>query len=117
MGHVQDEDGRKMSKHMGNVVDPFADAGQARRGRRALVFLHHRRALAAQALLRAKRCGRASASSWARCGTSTPSLRMYAQIDGFDPAAHPLEKVELSLMDKWMLSKLNSLIAKRGRRT
>lgn len=37
---------------------------------------------------------------------------MYAQIDGFDPAAHPIEKVELSLMDKWILSKLNSLIAK-----
>jgi len=37
---------------------------------------------------------------------------MYAEIDGFDPNAHKLENVELSLMDKWILSKLNSLIQK-----
>ena len=34
---------------------------------------------------------------------------MYAQIDGFDPLAHPLEKTELTLMDRWILSKLNTL--------
>ena len=37
---------------------------------------------------------------------------MYAQIDGFDPLAHPLEKTQLTLMDRWILSKLNTLIAK-----
>ena len=36
---------------------------------------------------------------------------MYAQIDGFDPQAHPVEKAELTLMDRWILSKLNTLIA------
>ena len=35
---------------------------------------------------------------------------MYAQIDGFDPLAHPLEKAELTLMDRWILSRLNTLI-------
>ena len=37
---------------------------------------------------------------------------MYAQIDGFDPAAHPLDKVEKTLMDRWILSKLNTVIDK-----
>ncbi|MBQ6505956.1 MAG: class I tRNA ligase family protein, partial [Clostridia bacterium] len=36
----------------------------------------------------------------------------YARIDGFDPLAHPLEKAELTLMDRWILSKLNTLIAR-----
>ena len=37
---------------------------------------------------------------------------MYAQIDGFDPVKHPLEQAELTLMDRWILSRLNSLIAR-----
>ena len=35
---------------------------------------------------------------------------LYAEIDQFNPKEHPLDKVELTLMDKWMLSRLNSLI-------
>ena len=35
---------------------------------------------------------------------------LYAEIDQFDPKAHPLDKVELTLMDKWALSRLNSLV-------
>lgn len=35
---------------------------------------------------------------------------MYADIDNFDPTAHDLKNEQLSLMDKWILSKLNTLI-------
>lgn len=35
---------------------------------------------------------------------------LYAEIDQFNPKEHPLDKVELTLMDKWILSRLNSLI-------
>ena len=51
LGHVLDKYGKKMSKHTGNVVDPFGRNGSVRRGRRALVLLHRRRAVAAQPLL------------------------------------------------------------------
>ena len=50
LGHVQDKDGQKMSKHKGNVVDPWSVLDRAGRRRRALVFLYRRRAVAAQPL-------------------------------------------------------------------
>ena len=111
MGHVQDGEGRKMSKHLGNVVDPFQMLDKF--GADALRWYFY----TCTAPWLPKRFSEEAVQEGQRKFLGTLQnvyafFAMYAQIDGFDPAAHPLEKVELSLMDKWILSKLNSLIAK-----
>ena len=111
MGHVQDAEGRKMSKHLGNVVDPFQMLDKF--GADALRWYFY----TTTAPWLPKRFSEEAVREGQRKFLGTLQnvyafFAMYAQIDGFDPAAHPLEKVELSLMDKWILSKLNSLITK-----
>ena len=110
LGHVQDAEGRKMSKHLGNVVDPFVMLDKF--GADALRWYFY-----------------TTSAPWLPCRFSEEAVQegqrkfmatlqntyaffaMYAQIDGFDPLAHPLEKTELTLMDRWILSKLNTLIS------
>ena len=111
MGHVQDMEGRKMSKHLGNVVDPFVMLDKF--GADALRWYFYTTA----APWLPKRFGEEAIQEVQRKFLATLQntyafFAMYAQIDGFDPLAHPLEKAELTLMDKWILSKLNSLIAR-----
>ena len=111
MGHVQDAEGRKMSKHLGNVVDPFQMLDKF--GADALRWYFY----TTTAPWLPKRFSEEAVQEGQRKFLGTLQnvyafFAMYAQIDGFDPAAHPIEKVELSLMDKWILSKLNSLITK-----
>ncbi len=109
LGHVQDKDGQKMSKHKGNVVDPW-------------------QVLDNQG---------ADAVRWYFCASSSPWLPtrfypegiseyqrkfigtfwntyafyvLYADIDDFNPMDYKLEYDKLSQMDKWALSKLNTLV-------
>ncbi len=109
LGHVQDKDGLKMSKHKGNVVDPWTVLDKQG----------------------------ADAVRWYFCASSSPWLPtrfypegiseyqrkfigtfwntyafyvLYANIDNFDPTKYELEYDKLSQMDKWVLSKLNTLI-------
>ena len=60
LGHVQDENGQKMSKSKGNAVDPFDALEHVRRRRHPLVFLHQQCALAAQPFPRQGRHGRSA---------------------------------------------------------
>ena len=111
MGHVQDAEGHKMSKHLGNVVDPFVMLDKF--GADALRWYFY----TTTAPWLPKRFSEAAVQEGQRKFLGTLQnvyafFAMYAQIDGFDPVAHPLDKVQLSLMDKWILSKLNSLVAK-----
>ena len=111
MGHVQDMEGRKMSKHLGNVVDPFVMLDKF--GADALRWYFYTTA----APWLPKRFGEEAIQEVQRKFLATLQntyafFAMYAQIDGFDPLVHPLEKAELTLMDKWILSKLNTLIAR-----
>ena len=111
MGHVQDAEGHKMSKHLGNVVDPFAMLDKF--GADALRWYFY----TTTAPWLPKRFSEKAVMEGQRkfLGTLRNTYAffvMYAQIDGFDPAAHPLDKVELSLMDRWILSKLNTLVAR-----
>jgi len=109
LGHVQDKDGLKMSKHKGNVVDPWSVLDKQG----------------------------ADAVRWYFCASSAPWLPtrfyddgvsefqrkfmgtfwntyafyvLYADIDEFNPLDYKLEYDKLSQMDKWALSKLNTLV-------
>jgi isoleucyl-tRNA synthetase len=109
LGHVQDKDGQKMSKHKGNVVDPWAVLNKQG----------------------------ADAVRWYFCASSAPWLPtrfyddgvseyqrkfigtfwntyafyvLYADIDNFDPTKYKLADCKLTQMDKWALSRLNTLV-------
>ena len=109
LGHVQDKDGLKMSKHKGNVVDPWSVLDKQG----------------------------ADAVRWYFCASSSPWLPtrfypegiseyqrkfigtfwntyafyvLYADIDNFNPLEYKLEYDKLSQMDKWALSRLNTLV-------
>ena len=111
MGHVQDAEGRKMSKHLGNVVDPFKALDQF--GADSLRWYFYTTSapwLPSRFSEKAVLEGQRKFLSTLR--NTYAFFVMYAQIDGFDPTAHPLDKVQLSLMDKWILSRLNTLVKK-----
>lgn len=109
LGHVQDKDGQKMSKHKGNVVSPDealntagADAVRWYFYSNSSPWLPSRFSL--DAVNEGKR--RFMGTFW----NSYAFFVLYAEIDHFDPSAYPLEEQQLSLMDRWILSRLNTLI-------
>ena len=109
MGHVQDAEGRKMSKHIGNVVDPWSVLNK--QGADAVRWYFY----TAGAPWLPSRFSDEAVNEGQRkfMGTLQNTYAffvLYANIDNFDPAKHPLDKVNLTLMDKWILSRLNQLI-------
>ncbi len=109
LGHVQDKDGQKMSKHKGNVVDPWsvlnaqgADAVRWFFYVNAAPWLPNRFYAEAVAETQRKFMGTLQ--------NTYAFFVLYADIDGFDPKDHPLEKAQLTLMDRWILSRLNTLV-------
>ncbi len=111
LGHVQDAEGRKMSKHLGNVVDPFEMLDKF--GADALRWYFYTTSapwLPSRFSEEAVREGQRK--FLATLQNTYAFFTMYARIDGFDPLKHPLDQVQLSLMDRWILSRLNTLIAR-----
>ena len=109
LGHVQDADGRKMSKHLGNVVDPWDVLDD--QGADAVRWYFY----AASAPWLPSRFSKENVSEYQRkfMGTLWNTYYfyvLYADIDQFDPTKHDINKAKLSLMDKWVLSRLNTLI-------
>lgn len=109
LGHVNDKDGVKMSKHKGNVVEPFsvldrqgADAVRWYFYTNSAPWLPSRFYPEAVSEVQRKFLG----TLW----NTYAFFVMYAEIDSFDPRLHRLEDCELSVMDRWILSGLNSLI-------
>lgn len=110
LGHVQDENGQKMSKSKGNAVDPF-DA-LATYGADAIRWYFY----TSSAPWLPKRFSDKAVQEGQRKFMSTlwntyAFFVLYANIDGFDATQYQLEPEKLSVMDQWLLSKLNSLVA------
>ena len=109
LGHVNDKNGVKMSKHKGNVVDPWsvldkqgADAVRWYFYTSSAPWLPSRFYEDAVSEAQRKYMG----TLW----NTYAFFCLYAEIDGYDPSKFKLEKCKLSVMDKWILSKLNTLI-------
>ena len=109
LGHVQDKDGRKMSKHLGNVVNPWdvieaqgADAVRWYFYTAGAPWLPSR--FYDEAVSEARR--RLMGTLW----NTYAFYILYADIDGFVPREHPLDRKKLTLMDRWILSRLHSTI-------
>ena len=109
MGHVQDKDGRKMSKHLGNVVDPWtvldkqgADAVRWYFYTSSMPWLPNRFSAEAVSEYQRKFMG----TLW----NTYAFYVLYADIDGFDPTKHKLIKENLTPMDRWVLSRLYTLV-------
>ncbi len=108
LGHVQDENGQKMSKSKGNAVDPF-DALEEY-GADAIRWYFY---VNSAPWLPNRFHGRAVKEGQNKfMGTLWNTYAfyvLYANIDEFDPTKYELEYDKLSLMDKWLLSKLNTV--------
>ncbi|MEG1276840.1 MAG: isoleucine--tRNA ligase [Cellulosilyticaceae bacterium] len=109
LGHVGDKDGIKMSKHKGNVVDPWTvlDA----QGADAVRWYFY----SASAPWLPSRFGNENVSEAQRkfIGTFWNTYAfyvLYANIDEFNPINYTLDYDSLNMMDKWVLSKLNTLV-------
>ena len=109
LGHVQDENGQKMSKSKGNAVDPF-DALE-KHGADAIRWYFHINS--APWLPNRFHDGAVAEGQRKFMGTLWNTYAffvLYANIDQFDATKYSLDYDKLSVMDKWLISKLNSLI-------
>jgi len=109
LGHVQDKDGQKMSKHKGNVVDPWSALDK--QGADAVRWYFY----SASAPWIPNRYYDDAVSEGQRkfAGTLWNTYAfyiLYANIDNFNPSAYVLDKSSLHTMDKWILSRLNTLV-------
>ncbi len=110
MGHVQDEHGKKMSKHLGNVIAPMDILDD--QGADAVRWYFYSNS--APWLPNRFSAGNVSESQRKFLGTLWNTYAfyvLYAEIDKFDPTKYNLEPKKLSVMDKWILSKLNGVIS------
>ncbi len=109
LGHVQDEKGQKMSKSKGNAVDPFdalekygADAIRWYFYVNSAPWLPNR--FHGKAVVEGQR--KFMGTLW----NTYAFFVLYANIDGFNAKEYTLEYDKLSVMDKWLLSRLNTVI-------
>ena len=109
LGHVQDKDGQKMSKSKGNAVDPMealnkygADAIRWYFYTNSAPWLPNR--FHEDAVVEGQR--KFMGTLW----NTYAFYVLYANIDNFNPADYTLDYDKLPVMDKWLLSKLNTVV-------
>jgi len=109
LGHVQDKNGQKMSKHKGNVVNPWdvinkqgSDAARWYFYSNSAPWLPNRFFDEAVSESQRKFLG----TLW----NTYAFYVLYANIDNFDPTKYTLDADKISVLDKWILSKLNNVI-------
>ena len=109
LGHVQDENGQKMSKSKGTAVDPFEALGQY--GADAIRwYFYTNSAPWLPNRFHGKAVQEGQRKFMGTLWNTYAFYVLYAEIDQFDPTKYTLDYDKLSVMDKWLLSKLNSMV-------
>ncbi len=109
LGHVQDENGQKMSKSKGNAVDPF-DALQTHGADAIRWYFYSNSAPWLPNRFYDKAVTEGQRKFLGTIWNTYAFFVLYANIDNFDATKYKLEYDKLSVMDKWILSKVNSLV-------
>ena len=109
LGHVQDENGQKMSKSKGNAVDPF-DALKQYGADAIRWYFYINSAPWLPNRFHGKAVQEGQRKFMGTLWNTYAFFVLYANIDNFDATKYTLDYNKLSVMDKWLLSKLNSAI-------
>ena len=109
LGHVQDENGQKMSKSKGNAVDPF-DALNKYGADAIRWYFYINSAPWLPNRFHGKAVQEGQRKFMGTLWNTYAFFVLYANIDEFDATKYKLEYDKLSVMDKWLLSKLNTVI-------
>ena len=109
LGHVQDENGQKMSKSKGNAVDPF-DALETYGADAIRWYFYTASAPWIPKRFSGKLVQEGQRKFMGTLWNTYAFFVLYANIDNFDATKYTLEYDKLSVMDKWLLSRLNSVV-------
>ena len=109
LGHVQDENGQKMSKSKGNAVDPF-DALQTYGADAIRWYFYINSAPWLPNRFHGKAVQEGQRKFMGTLWNTYAFFVLYANIDNFDATKYTLDYDKLPVMDKWLLSKLNTLV-------
>ena len=109
LGHVQDENGQKMSKSKGNAVDPM-DALQKHGADAIRWFFYTNSAPWLPNRFHDKAVVEGQRKFLSTLWNTYAFFVLYANIDDFDPTKYSLDYASLGVMDRWLLSKLNTVI-------
>ena len=110
LGHVNDKNGIKMSKHKGNVVDPWSVLDK--QGADAVRwYFYSSSAPWLPSRFSAENVSEAQRKFMGTLWNTYSFFVLYAEIDKYDPTKYDLKKCKLSQIDRWALSNLNTLVA------
>ncbi|MFI3170580.1 MAG: isoleucine--tRNA ligase [Faecalibacterium sp.] len=109
LGHVQDKDGQKMSKSKGNAIDPM-DALNEYGADAVRWYFYTNSAPWLPSRFHGKAVVEGQRKFLSTLWNTYAFFVLYAEIDQFDGTKHSCDNCALTVMDKWLLSKLNSLV-------